>query len=68
MTETMMAIETRHLTRQFGKLTAVQDLNLSIPKGSLYGLIGPNGAGKTTTLRMLAGLLEPTSGDIIVNG
>jgi ABC-2 type transport system ATP-binding protein len=68
MTNSMMAIETRHLTRQFGKLTAVQDLNLSIPKGSLYGLIGPNGAGKTTTLRMLAGLLEPSSGDIIVNG
>jgi ABC-2 type transport system ATP-binding protein len=63
-----MAIETRALTREYGKLTAVQNLNLSIPKGSLYGLIGPNGAGKTTTLRMLAGLLEPTSGEIIVNG
>jgi len=63
-----MAIETRNLTRQYGKLTAVQDLNLAIPKGSLFGLIGPNGAGKTTTLRMLAGLLEPTSGEIILNG
>ena len=39
----------------------MQDLNLSVPKGSLFGLIGPNGAGKTTTLRMLAGLLEPTA-------
>jgi len=66
--ETTMAIETRALTRQFGKITAVQDLNLKIPKGSLYGLIGPNGAGKTTTLRMLAGLLEPSTGEIIVNG
>lgn len=64
----MLAIETRGLTRQYGKLTAVRDLNLSIPQGSLFGLIGPNGAGKTTTLRMLAGLLEPTSGEIIVNG
>lgn len=63
----MLAIETRNLTRHYGKLAAVQDLNLSIPQGSLYGLIGPNGAGKTTTLRMLAGLLEPTSGQIIVN-
>lgn len=64
----MIAIETRGLTRAYGRLVAVQDLNLSIPKGSLYGLIGPNGAGKTTTLRMLAGLLEPTSGEIVVNG
>ena len=62
------AVETRGLTRQYGKLTAVHDLNLRIPKGALYGLIGPNGAGKTTTLRMLAGLLEPTSGEIIING
>ena len=66
--EAIMAIQTRGLTRQYGKLIAVQDLNLSIPRGSLYGLIGPNGAGKTTTLRMLAGLLEPTAGEIIVNG
>lgn len=64
----MIAIETRGLTRLYGKLAAVQDLNLIVPKGSLYGLIGPNGAGKTTTLRMLAGLLEPTSGEIVVNG
>jgi ABC-2 type transport system ATP-binding protein len=64
----MPAIEVRHLTRRYGKVEAVQDLNLSIPKGSLFGLIGPNGAGKTTTLRMLAGLLEPTSGEILVAG
>ena len=64
----MSAIEIRHLTRRYGKVEAVQDLNLTIPKGSLFGLIGPNGAGKTTTLRMLAGLLEPTSGEILVAG
>jgi len=64
----MLAIETRALTRSYGKLVAVQGLDLSIPQGSLFGLIGPNGAGKTTTLRMLAGLLEPTSGEIVVNG
>lgn len=68
MTEAIVAIETRNLTRLFGKITAVRDLNLSIPRGSLFGLIGPNGAGKTTTLRMLAGLLEPSSGEIIING
>jgi len=65
---TPYAIETRGLTRRYGKLTAVNSLNLAIPRGSLFGLIGPNGAGKTTTLRMLAGLLEPTSGEISVNG
>ena len=64
----MSAIEIRHLSRRFGKVEAVHDLNLSIPKGSLFGLIGPNGAGKTTTLRMLAGLLSPTSGEILVSG
>jgi ABC-2 type transport system ATP-binding protein len=63
----MNAITTRDLTRRYGKLTAVENLNLKIETGSLYGLIGPNGAGKTTTLRMLAGLLEPTSGEIRIN-
>jgi ABC-2 type transport system ATP-binding protein len=63
----MIAINTRNLTRRFGKLTAVDNLNLKVEAGSLFGLIGPNGAGKTTTLRMLAGLLEPTSGEIRIN-
>lgn len=63
----MYSITTRNLSRRFGKLNAVNDLNLRIQSGSLYGLIGPNGAGKTTTLRMLAGLLEPTSGEIRIN-
>jgi len=62
------AIETRGLTRRFGKMTAVDGLDLAVPSGALFGLIGPNGAGKTTTLRMLAGLLEPTSGEIVLNG
>jgi ABC-2 type transport system ATP-binding protein len=64
----MFAIETNNLTRKFGKLTAVDALNLRIPEGSLFGLIGPNGAGKTTSLRMLAGLLDPSSGEIFING
>jgi ABC-2 type transport system ATP-binding protein len=64
----LFAIETNALTRRFGKTTAVADLSLRVPTRSLFGLIGPNGAGKTTTLRMLAGLLQPTSGQIILNG
>jgi ABC-2 type transport system ATP-binding protein len=64
----MFAIETVDLTRKFGKLTAVASLNLRVPAGSLFGLIGPNGAGKTTTLRMLAGLLDPNNGKILING
>ena len=64
----MTAIETKNLSRLFGKKTAVKDLNLSIPTGALFGLIGPNGAGKTTTIRMLAGLLEPSEGEILING
>lgn len=63
-----IAIETRGLTRDFGTVTAVEFLNLQIPSGSLFGLIGPNGAGKTTTLRMLAGLLEPTAGQVLIHG
>jgi ABC-2 type transport system ATP-binding protein len=65
---TLNAIETRGLTRRFGKVLAVSQLDLHVKAGSVFGLIGPNGAGKTTTLRMLAGLLEPTSGDILING
>lgn len=63
----MYAVETKNLTRFFGKVLAVDSLNLQIPAGALYGLIGPNGAGKTTTLRMLAGLLEPSEGEILLN-
>lgn len=62
------AVSTRNLTRRFDKVTAVDTINLKITAKSIYGLIGPNGAGKTTTLRMLAGLLEPTSGEIRING
>lgn len=58
------AIETINLTRRYGRMLALDNLNLTIEAGSIYGFIGPNGAGKTTTLRLLAGLLEPTSGEI----
>ncbi len=61
-------IETRDLTRRFGKLTAVDHLNLSVSRGEIFGLVGPDGAGKTTTLRMLCGLMEPSEGSASVAG
>jgi ABC-2 type transport system ATP-binding protein len=61
-------IRTRDLRRDFGETVAVRDLNLEVKTGELFGLVGPDGAGKTTTLRMIAGILEPTAGEIWVNG
>jgi ABC-2 type transport system ATP-binding protein len=61
-------IEIIHLRKEYDDLVAVQDLNLTIPGGEIFGLIGPNGAGKTTTIRMACGLLAPTMGRAIVNG
>ena len=62
-------VETRGLSKQYGaSVVAVQNLNLTIRKGEVYGLLGPNGAGKTTTLRMLTGLIRPTSGSAAVAG
>ena len=57
-------IQTEGLTKRFGKDIAVDGLNMRVPKGEVYGFLGPNGAGKTTTLRMLLGLMKPTSGKI----
>ncbi|MCX6344338.1 MAG: ABC transporter ATP-binding protein [Armatimonadetes bacterium] len=62
----MVRIE--NLVKQYGKLTAVNDLNLNIETGDIMGFIGPNGAGKTTTIRMVATLLKPTSGKVFVDG
>lgn len=62
-------LEISHLTKKFGKNSvAVDDVSLSISKGSIYSLIGPNGSGKTTIIKMIAGLLQPTSGEITVGG
>ena len=57
-----------HLTRRFGDRVAVEDISFEIAAGEIFALLGPNGAGKTTTLRMLAGLIKPTSGHISVTG
>jgi ABC-2 type transport system ATP-binding protein len=64
----MPVIETHGLTKNYGKITAVDNLGISIEEGEIFGLLGPNGAGKTTIIKMLATLLEPTSGTATVNG
>lgn len=61
-------IEVRGLTKRYGRFTAVDQLDLTVPAGELFGFLGPNGAGKTTTLRMIAGILQPTAGSIRVSG
>lgn len=61
-------IEVRALTKRYGNFTAVNGIDLTVPSGELFGFLGPNGAGKTTTLRMIAGILRPTSGTVRISG
>jgi ABC-2 type transport system ATP-binding protein len=56
------------LTKRYGRFTAVHPLDLEIPRGQLFGFLGPNGAGKTTTIRMIAGVLRPTAGRVLLDG
>ena len=65
---TELALQTHGLCKRFGDLIAVNELNLEIPKGEIYGFLGPNGSGKTTAIRMLCGLLTPSDGEISVLG
>jgi len=62
------SIEVRELTKKFGTTTAVNGISFEVPKASIFGFLGPNGSGKSTCIRMLCGLLEPTSGTATVNG
>jgi len=64
----MSVVEIENLTKQFGQLTVLDNISLQVEKGEVFGFLGPNGAGKTTTLRLLLGLLEPTSGTALVFG
>ena len=61
-------IELKDLTKKYGNFKAVNDLNLHVKKGEVFGFIGPNGAGKTTTIKMMSGILEPTNGQVFISG
>ncbi len=63
-----IAVQVDHLTRMFGRFTAVDNLSFQVQKGEIFGFLGPNGAGKSTTIRMLCGLLSPSSGSGVVAG
>jgi ABC-2 type transport system ATP-binding protein len=63
-----LAIETRRLSRSFGDVRAVNDIDLRVERGTFYGFLGPNGAGKSTTIKMLTGLLAPSRGEVYVLG
>ena len=63
-----LAIETRQLTRNFDEVKAVDSVDLTVERGSLYGFLGPNGAGKSTTIKMLTGILVPSSGSVSILG
>src|SRR5213082_1278307 len=65
---TEVAIRTQKLSRRFGNLTAVDGMDLQVAAGQFFGFLGPNGAGKSTTIKMLTGLLAPTSGAITILG
>src|SRR5437870_4164593 len=62
------AIKTEELSKRFGRVQALNGLNLKVPEGAIYALVGPNGAGKTTTLKLLMNVLRPTSGNCEVLG
>src|SRR5690625_205124 len=64
----MTILKTTNLTKRFGSFTALDDVNLEVKRGEVYGFIGPNGAGKSTTIRVLLGILKATSGEATIFG
>ncbi|HXM07666.1 MAG TPA: ATP-binding cassette domain-containing protein, partial [Candidatus Acidoferrum sp.] len=64
----MSSIEISHLSKRYGSFTAVDDLSLQIPSGTVFGLLGPNGAGKTTTFKCMLGLMRYADGDVAYDG
>ena len=65
---TPTVLEARGLTKAYGRRLAVDDLHIEVERGEIFGFLGPNGAGKTTTIRMLLGLVRPTSGEATILG
>ncbi len=63
-----IVLEVRDLVKNYGNLPAVDHLSLKVKKREIFGFLGPNGAGKTTSIRMMCGLLRPTSGEIFIDG
>ncbi|MCJ7700665.1 MAG: ATP-binding cassette domain-containing protein, partial [Anaerolineales bacterium] len=63
-----VVLKTQNLTKRYGDLTAVDDLNLEIYEGEILGFLGPNGAGKTTSIKMMCGLLAPDAGQVFIHG
>ena len=61
-------IEIRNLTKSFGENVVLDHVNMTVPKGSIYGLVGPNGAGKSTLIRLLTDIYKPDSGEIMIDG
>ena len=61
-------IEVKNITKKYGSVTAVDNISFKIEKGEIIGLLGPNGAGKSTTMNMITGYIEPTEGEILING
>src|SRR5579872_4690407 len=68
MPESTYAVEVDHLLKRFGAFVAVDDVSFQVKRGEIFGFLGPNGAGKSTTIRILCGLLTPTSGKATVYG
>ena len=66
--ESKKILSVKNLNKSFGDFKAVNNINLHVNKGDIYGFLGPNGAGKSTTLRMVLGLIKPNSGEILING
>ncbi len=68
MTNPEIVLQTQHLTKRYGSITAVDDLSLEVHAGEIFGFLGPNGAGKTTSINLMCGLLKPDAGQVLIHG
>lgn len=68
MADTQTLLSVSHLTKRYGSFTALDDVSFTLPRGKIIGLLGPNGSGKTTLIKLIAGLLQPSAGTVLVDG